>query len=61
MDTYNIELARNSLNQAVNELRHAEQYCIKAGLVGQAESLSRTISAAENRNKELGRTLIFDE
>ena len=54
VNKYYIELARDSLNKAVNELRHAEQYLVVAECREKAGSISRTISAVENRNKELG-------
>ena len=55
MDAYYVELARDSLNKAVNELRHAEQYAVQAGeLDSLVSQISKIISSVENRNKDLG-------
>ena len=56
-DKYYIELARESLNKADRELRHAEQYLIKAGLVGSPDQISKLIRMTQTRNGELGEYL----
>ncbi len=61
MDRYNLELARDSLSEAARKLRHAEQYIIKAKYLFMADTITRIISAVENRNKELGELLRNEE
>ena len=57
MDAYNIELARDCIGKAVEQLRHAEQYLLKSKLPGMARGVTRIINTTDNRNRELGRIL----
>lgn len=57
MDNYYIELARESLGKAVEDLRHAEQYLIKDESRGMARGITRIINSVRNRDKELMKSL----
>lgn len=60
-DAYYVELARDAITRAENELRHAEQHMVSAGMSQHylVTSITKLINTAINRNRELGNVIRF--